>query len=185
MLQVWGHAGDCDLNKTDGRYAEYVEAITSNLSSDGFEIKRNIQVSGYTVDVLGYKWQSSIIAGYHAVCAVMFVETVTPDFVKDYSNKVFRYGSGLGRLTPLAHLVFPVLASTKFRDDSKSFVADYYPRHFDLGRWSMEHPVLVELESKRIFHREIKSFGGYWLQRKTNNIAKNYFAPESLRTQRQ
>jgi hypothetical protein len=71
---------------------------------------------------------------------------------------------------------FPVIVAQTFPEDAKAFVQSFNGKHFESGRWYMEHPVLTELETSKIYHCLAVGVLGAVPEKGTIDAARKYFS---------
>ena len=164
---------ECGL--LDSEYAKYLGQVTQTLTRENFEINQNVKIGQYQVDLLCYKAVVGLKLAYRAICQIMYDDDVTVDMIRGYSNTMYEFGT---KYKPFAYstcLVFPVMVSRKIDVDTKSFVQAFNGRHFVLGAFQIEHPVLLELSTVRVFHRDKAGFVGSLPQKVAADFANKHF----------
>lgn len=132
-------------------YNGYAEFIGNNLRERGFELQQAFQIGEYSIDLFAYKHENYLFYGKTAACYLKELDRPTVEFVKSFSGTVTDHAVRYRRRFRSLFTVysFPILVSKNFDVETTRWVHEFK----GLYTATVEHPVLVELSSGRIFHR--------------------------------
>ena len=129
-------------------YKGYGELVKYRLEADGFEVKGLHQVDRYAVDLFAFKHFQ--LPGANVSCWLAHLDNVDLQAAKNFSGTMFK----LAKWSVRGYVVaIPALASSDFDEETKEYARAYKGFHTAHG---VEHPVLVELKTRQIFHYDKK-----------------------------
>ncbi len=173
-------------------YRTYLEIIAKKFANDGYEVYRRIvtgletglpfpasadfrSISGSNIDLIAIKEPRRGLA--FKVWAVVFSTDTSPRYIEDYSHALCDFATEYDKIREKrfpGHLVIPAVASPRFGDELIEIVTG--GEDMPTVITSLRYPVLIELESGRIFHYSKERLMGaytFW--------QLNYIRPEGRR----
>ncbi len=155
-------------------YERYLASVAQRLSEDKFQQSRNLTVGRFKFDLFGYKRIFSFTLPHRSVCYVSFYSNPNLESTREYSAAMYEHGIAYQPTAVMTCLVYPVLVSLRFDEETKRYVRGFDGKH-KAGIWYIEHTTLLELESHDIFHYEKKPFLGGLPERVAIRFANQRF----------
>jgi hypothetical protein len=135
-------------------YENYLGSVGRRLLGDGFQVENEIDIDGFEIDLFAFK--HALLRGTNYDCYIVEMGHSSLEAIQDFSKAAFSHAKSY-KASPLdTYMIFPVLCSRTFDDDSKKYVRTFNGAHYPSP--NIEHPVLVELGSKSIIQYERKPF---------------------------
>jgi len=145
-----------DNNKNLGEYQTFLKLLERKLAGKGFEIKYNIVISPYQVDLLALKtsFEASKFGKMTRTITVTSLENVDIGTVQSFSMASTRYAlDNRGSLLPRGFggslFSVPVIVSYDFNIDIKLWMEKtLMEKHWA----AFEFPVLISLKDRKIYY---------------------------------
>ena len=160
------------LSDSAADYQEYLESLARKLTTAEFEVSTNISLGSFKIDLLGFKRINESSEGHTQVfCPVTYASSLTVQYVQTYCRTSFHFANEYDWPKSVAcRMMFPVTVAPRVDDKTVSFVRHYRPIHDR----QFEHPVIVELETKRVFHHDGPIIWGLSYGDQLNAVVNRY-----------
>jgi hypothetical protein len=145
-----------DINKNLGEYQKFLNLLEIKLSGKGFDIKKNLIITPYEVDLIALKtsFEASKFSKMTRVFIVVYIENINIGIIQSFSMASTKYAlDNRGSLLPRGFggglLSIPVIVSDDFNIDIKLWMEKTLAEK----HWAaFEFPVLISLKDKKIYY---------------------------------
>ena len=144
------------INKNLDEYQMFLSLLERKLSGKGFDIKKNITITSYKVDLIALKtsFEASKFSKMTRAFIVAFIENIDIGTIQSFSMASTKYAlDNRGSLLPRGFggglLSIPVIVS----DDSNIDIKLWMEKTIAEKHWAaFEFPVLISLKDKKIYY---------------------------------
>ncbi len=159
-----------------GTFQSYLSLVRNRLLEEGFDAQQGQVLGKFPTALIWYKRER--VRGYTIFCYLVQLEGATMELLEDYSHVAYEHASKTHSVPGNVLVYFPVVVASTFGDGAKESVSRNVGQSA-VWRWGIgriEHPVLAELNTERIYHYDRYPFLTSISVKKAAKLARGLFS---------